>query len=567
MWRTVLLQQAFSLLKALKVPGLVYAAALACAWIGAQVWPEGIVGIRFADQIHILSVAFLVFVAAMAPLHFGRREILSFPKASPHALALLFILLSAAFLAASFPAILEQLNAGFWSLLLGYVGIVLLLQAGCLYLVLRVTRWPLGASLVFVGFSVLNAYATYLVLREDFHKAGGAVQAGVIFLVGLIAGILFAVAASGRWPLRKLCTVLIIVIAAPVAVVIPKKINALIQANQVAAFSGIEFRSMPNVHILGIDSMTAPVLAEKYLKLTDLGYEPLLRSERAILFRNSFASIVPTKRSLNSVMRLAHPDLPGVPDYFAGRRDSPLARVFRDNGYKVLTGFDNLYFGTKGPYVDDYYPRTHQVVAENALCALAVASPLKFYSFCPLMSRWQGPATKQGKWPGIVSARIRSASGSGQPWLTFTHIYNPIGHTSLNYQTSDMAAFEKFRDFYHRQAIRAADIIGPIVESLLNDDGKSVLLVIGDHGPWISRTANEEQEKEFFVQDRHGIAAAVLVNETDCKRADFEHYATSYITPERIIAGLIRCLAKQPEKVDAAVKFKEVYDFKDFLYE
>ncbi len=514
---------------------------------------------------HVIAIGLLVLLAAFAPLLVFRRRAPRETVEGPWLLTIFFLLLSASFLGASLPAVLQQLNVDFWRLLLGYVALLLLIQAGCIYLLLRFVKQILIATPVFVAVVVLNAFATYIVLREDFHELAWLGQAGIIFLLAVAVAVLFQMAAGRSLAVKKLNAVLAVIIVAPVAVLIPRQMLSRPDTSLVDRFSGIEFRSRPNVHILGFDSMTPPSLAAKYLKLDNLGYAPLLQRDGTIAFRNAFASNVPTKRSLNSIMRLAHPGLPEVYEYFAGRIDSPLARVFRSNGYKFLTGFDNLYFGAKGPYVDDFYPQTHEIVSENALCALAVDNPLKFFGFCELMKRFE--AREKKSWPETVSERIRSAARRPEPWITFTHIYNPIGHTSKDYQSSDKTAFEKFRAGYRKRAERAAGIAQSIADSLLNDNGKSVLLMIGDHGPWISRTADPEKEAEFVVQDRHGIVAAILVNETDCKRSDFEHYATSYITPERILAGLIRCLAKEPEKVDAAVAFEETGDLKQYLYE
>ena len=64
-----------------------------------------------------------------------------------------------------------------------------------------------------------------------------------------------------------------------------------------------------------------------------------------------------------------------------------------------------------------------------------------------------------------------------------------------------------------------------------------------------------------------GGLAAVLVNETGCTSNDLRHFTAEYATPERIFAGLIRCLARDPARVEAAMSFDEAFEFEKFLYE
>lgn len=100
-----------------------------------------------------------------------------------------------------------------------------------------------------------------------------------------------------------------------------------------------------------------------------------------------------------------------------------------------------------------------------------------------------------------------------------------------------------------------------------NDGAPSILIVMGDHGPFLSRTVRANKDPTFVVQDQHGILAAVLVNGTGCTAKQLQHYTSTFATPERILAGVMRCLARDPARIDKAMKFEEAYAFENYLYE
>ena len=150
---------------------------------------------------------------------------------------------------------------------------------------------------------------------------------------------------------------------------------------------------------------------------------------------------------------------------------------------------------------------------------------------------------------------------------TFHYISIP-GHTPKDYQSDNTAQFEKFRADYLRGSEELLPIIDGLVESVRMKKDDSILFIFGDHGAWLSRTVLSDEDIDFFVQDRHGVVAAVLVNRTGCNSRQLRHYSgDGFTTPERILAGLIRCLSQDPGRIDAAVDFREAFEMDKFLYE
>jgi len=49
--------------------------------------------------------------------------------------------------------------------------------------------------------------------------------------------------------------------------------------------------------------------------------------------------------------------------------------------------------------------------------------------------------------------------------------------------------------------------------------------------------------------------------------SELRHYTAEYATPARVLAGIFRCLARNPDQFDDVARFDEAYPFADFLYE
>ena len=480
-------------------------------------------------------------------------------------ITLFFSLLFLNILSATAPTMVAQIYPGFLPQLFGYVALVLAVQAATILVAVSVLSTPRAILVLFVALILVDFYAMYIVFLESFHRRHAVGQVSIFGIAFLVLVYLYTVACKGIVPLRSLNTVLAITMVTPAILILSNHGSVIDRNGLLAKFDDVEFRSFPNVHIVSFDALVAPSLASKYLKLGDVPYKPLLSRKGVTVFANTFSSRVPTKPFANSVMRLAHPGFPEVYSYFAGRTDSPLAHVFRTNGYRVSTGYSNMYFGMKGPYVSDYHPRETLDIRNNTLCALAMNSPVKFFGFCRVAALFN-ENQREAHWPNTVIDIIRQANADTNPWLTFHHIGIP-GHTNLGYRTSDSSAFRRYREIYQKGSASAAAVLEELMSILQDDDAQSILLVFGDHGPYLSRTVTIEQDPRFFVQDRYGTIATVLHNETSCGPKALHHYIEGYTTPERIIAALIRCLSIDPQIMDATVKFTEDLDFNRYLYE
>jgi hypothetical protein len=520
-------------------------------------------GIARTSQL-IYVVAFFLLYCAIAILVVTRR--MPWQNIRDHRAGLLALsgLIFLNFLAASFPAILRELHLAHLMSLLVYLAVVLLLQGIVVHVLLSRLRNQAVSVTALAVLATINAYSLHIVLREAFHQQPDALQA--LLLTGIFLGLLvvLVLCVKGLLPVRGANTVLaVMLIAAPAAVLVNAGEGDR-SDDSVAPFETIVFGQSPDVYVIGFESMMPTSLARRYLELDELAHDRVLEEIGADMLANAFVSDVPTRLALNSIMALAQPGIKGRYDYFAGRSDSPLAAVFRANGYWLTTGYANLYFGQKGDFVNEYHPEGATAIANNSLCALAVDTIWKLFAYCDVIG---GTVERQQPWPEDVKAIASGRRMLDRPAFTFVHM-SPLNHTTLDYRSDDRAAFERFREQYRGESEDAAQIIRELARIVSEDGRNSFMLVLGDHGPWLSRTIFMHDDPEFFVHDRYGIRMAVLVNQTACDSQALGYYSDRYTTPERVVTALLRCLAEHPEKVDDALAgFEENHPFEQFLYE
>ena len=489
-------------------------------------------------------------------------------------IVLLFIFIFLNSLVTSLRAVFDEVSSQHWTMLLIWVFSVMVLQTAFVYAALSLTQRVWVHLVVPALFSTFNCVALYFALSGEFSRLSIGSQTIVVFIIFLSFIFFFILSGKRILPLRNVNSVLGITALGMFVVLATSEpyFNTPKNENELTSFADIRFRTTPNIHILAVDALIPVSLAEKYMGLSpsDLPYGRMLDDSRVIVYKNSFASDVPTVGSLDSLIRLAHADYYRKSDYpyFSGRANSPVTQAFHSNGYNIWTGFNEPIFGRKGPFVDYNHPGQDWPFVHSTLCRLALQNPFKYFGICYFMSLItdEGGATEQ--WVDqIIDIIGHSVREYATPVFTLHYINNPLGHTPSGFRLSDQRALEQYVDLYRTGALKTAEMMEYLRDLIKSDGETSVFIVIGDHGPYLSRGISPAVEKSFVVQDRYGILATILVNETDCSTEQLKHYTSVFATPARILAGVMRCLTHDPVYFDTLMKFDEDFNFDEFLYE
>ena len=313
----------------------------------------------------------------------------------------------------------------------------------------------------------------------------------------------------------------------------------------------------PNIYLLNYDSLIPSELAKQYFQFDRIPYQAAIDKYYNEL-PNSLSFHVPTKRSINDVMRLGQVSETLNYAAFSGNSISLLGSTVKKNGYQVVTGFHGMYFGTKGPQIDKgLFPEDVDILT-SVLCiaqrrfqklqaGMVCEAAFWFSRIKPLLPLYRAIfGERSGKvlenWDTLVLESIVDSNSTRRPTLFFAATYKGIGHTSHTYDHNDLYQRQNYKDEFwdnshivERQLTEAAELIQ-------NIDPNSILVIFGDHGTFLSRSVKFEDDPEFFIKDRHRVAIALRKNGHRCSNPNNLEFGVDYHTPARLVYSILNCL-------------------------
>lgn len=353
------------------------------------------------------------------------------------------------------------------------------------------------------------------------------------------------------------------------------------QAALLDRYADIRLKDRPNIYLIGFDAMIPREAAAELLDVAPLAYDLQARELGLTVETDVFAAFTPSVESFDGIMTFDDKSAFSDIGYFAGRSRSPLATLFQANGYRVETGSSiPLYFGTRGPAVDDHVFPAKNAAGDSSLCRFAAdaARTLGTFGFCRIFGAsgpsllfdeetdWRDPAVAlfDSTWHQMVLDRI-GAPEAGSPRLGIYYYYYPVGHAPNNFDSQDPAQLDRYRERFKVQSDLAALVIAEIHAAVQARDPGAILVFFGDHGTKISRTIDWTADTAFWVRDHHAVFYAA--DGDTCGAPDWPgaYRGTSYTTLGRQAASIARCLAANPEDLDTIVEFTDKFDFSKYL--
>ena len=340
--------------------------------------------------------------------------------------------------------------------------------------------------------------------------------------------------------------------------------------------SKVKFKDKPNVYILFYDSMIPPLTARKYLGIERLGYDAVLEKDFIRLLPSATVR-APSKPSLNGLMRLDQKIMEKGYVYFNGKKISPLAKLFSSNGYRVTTGYKSYYFGLKGPYIDRYVILTDRPLSSSTQCIDVGNSPfqrLRSFGICELLGKYsinhltrliERRGLRVKLWPEQVYEEIQSGAKSNRPELKIFYTYRPNGHTKMDYRHSDLQKRKEYKKYFNEGDRRLSIILEDLVALIKSEDPKSLVLVAGDHGAYLSRGLKKEKDPKFYMEDIHMIDSAIMATQHPCANKErLFNESPGYFTPSRIVVSLVNCLAGN-QSLSELLNFEEPTDLVEIV--
>ena len=529
-----------------------------------------IFGIDLRDQFFLINLIMLIVFSCWSGLAIRQRGLLRpvDKSSSSCPLTIIFALIFANAAASSAGGVIADMSERFLLPVYVWVLIILIVQLAFVRLALPRIRSVALQLLILVSLSVLAIYALNFCLAAWFRTEGLVLQILALTVTSLMVTSLFLLVLARHTIWKNVALILTLTFFAPlINISLQYATDDVETPGPLGRFADLKLSSKPDIHIVSLDALAPPELAAKYLDLDEVPYAIALTDKNVKRFPNAFATNVPTKWSINSVMRLAQSDFPPYFDYFSGQRASPLSALLHSNGYVIENGFPGTYLGYKGEHIDSYRPDPSWAIRNSAICILADASPMAFFGLCEvgvLLDKERIAKPWEDQVVDLLQAYLTREDGP--PMFTYHHILDPIGHTPLNYRTDSLEAQTAFRGIFLSKAKRASTLIRKISRLAQKNKRHTVIILIGDHGLWVSRTVKFEENRTFFVQDRHGIVLATLVDQSGCSPSELKYFMQNHATPERLLAGLFRCLTTDPLSFERALSFSEPFNFGKYPY-
>ena len=320
----------------------------------------------------------------------------------------------------------------------------------------------------------------------------------------------------------------------------------------------IEFQRQPNLYFISFDSIQPRALLRKYMNVETTPFHSLFDAHFR-RFENLFANAFSSRESLGVLLALderiyhsivrprAQTLRPRYPSMFAGASPSPLFDILKKNGYETNTFYSNTFFGPeKGPFVDRYF-----TTAERSVCALLdpAIHDVSFWGYC----NWAKATTSSAS----TADRLIEISRHDGPQFLMAHIQEP-GHTALSFRYDDKAQVDEFRQRYLAGASSAAGHLTRLLAHLQENDPDAILLVYGDHGPFLSRGVTFEDAPAFVVQDHFGILGGIYPRHACAQWFDEPRERQGYLTLLDAVHGVLRCLSGDERTLHHAPAFYPV---------
>lgn len=310
-------------------------------------------------------------------------------------------------------------------------------------------------------------------------------------------------------------------------------------------FDVFELDKKTNVHVIMLDSLTHSPFSREFMGVENPASDHLATLDDAIYAGSlGFSENVPTRAAWGTLFNLGQGR--ARRGFFSGTTPSRLTVLLRENGYSIATGFTSDYFGwKKGMHVDYYFRGKAQRLERDLICStrmgkLGFCSQLSQFLFSQLFVEESGDQNEATtEWPNAVVDLIDRAERNARgPLFSAFHIYLP-GHTPLEFRRDNGEMFEEYKREFVEGVQRARKVIEDI-DRLRTRYPESIFIVSGDHGPYLSRTAPEE-DRRFIVLDRHGVALALLNASNLCTWARDWLDRQRYLTPSRMLAATLAC--------------------------
>ena len=364
-----------------------------------------------------------------------------------------------------------------------------------------------------------------------------------------------------------------------------KLVNNIFQDSNIR--KDIKFKTRPNIYLIGLDSAIPKSIAQKHLDIDQLGYVESLKN--SFILKNTFTQNFPTHGTVNSILNLDTDQFNKLiknnnlnfPNIVNGKTESNLIKIFRDNNYVSSFYHPGYAFGYQRSSPNfDFYSTKSEKLFDGSFCNYNIFfRKYHLIGFCFVAQTFQKDENMD-----YISFIKNLKLKSSKPSINISFFYMP-GHADANsYDHENHVMRNEFKDYFLKNAKKAGNFLDKFVTYLDGTKEDYILIVYGDHGPWLAANTKFKDKPRFYIEAKYAVHLSIGPKKNKCSNLIAQE-ELEFITINMLIAKVISCLAhsktfinKQSYQITQDyVKnnngeqeinfFTEPLNFKNFLYE
>ena len=274
------------------------------------------------------------------------------------------------------------------------------------------------------------------------------------------------------------------------------------------AIVSAELDRKPNIYLLLADAFSSfAYLDAKRIDVAE--FKGWLRDRGFRLYEDTFSNYHSTTDSMLSMLDMRHHyyrasekafEVSGAARQVIGGENN-LIRLLRRNGFRTLYIHQGDYLLLHGCTADFCFPQVDELSGARVILRKVLPGFLV------------GRGKAEFALPmSVFRSEISTQLGVGEklaiPRFLYMHMFEP-GHTKA--KVAGRCVEETEVELYSRQVIAAADQVESIVDEIIQKDHDAVIVVSGDHGPFIAneceRAGDIGTPEEY--RDRVGVLTAI----------------------------------------------------------
>ena len=351
----------------------------------------------------------------------------------------------------------------------------------------------------------------------------------------------------------------------------------------------IKLYNKPDIYLVGMDSLIPESIAKNHLDINELSYIEVLKG--SYILKNSFTENFPTWGTVNGILNLDLNQFNNLikknnmnfPNIVSGKVSSNLIQIFKKNGYISSFYHPGYAFGWQRSSPNfDFYQTKSKKLYDGSFCNYNIFDR-KFHllGFCYLSQTLLGNEENKKSYSNFLN-NIKISNS--KPSLNLSFFYMPGHADSLNYDHNNKEMKEKFKIEFINNSKKVANFLKDFSKYLETNSKNYILIVYGDHGPWLSANTDFAVNPKFYIQARYAVHLSIGPKKNRCAKFISENQ-DEYITINKLLEKVIKCLSgseifikknnysiiqdfKKDKDNKLSILFREKpLNFKDFLYE